>query len=87
MLPYTCDHMQVSVVVNVTDVNDNHPVFSIPSGGFVANVSENIPIGSEVITVVATDRDQGTDAEITYSLSDSSVPFQIQDPMVWNQNP
>ena len=77
-------HTQVSVTVNVSDVNDNHPIFLVPDGGFRVNVTENTPIGSEVITVSATDRDQGTAAVISYSLVDSSLPFQIPDPTVWS---
>ena len=72
------------MVVNVTDVNDNHPVFSIPVGGYLASLAENTTVGSEVITVVATDRDSGLHSQITYSLGDPSVPFQIQDSEVWS---
>ena len=74
--------LQVMVTINVTDVNDNHPIFNIPTGGYVASLPEDSPPGSEVITVVATDRDSGLHSQITYSLADNSVPFQIQDPAV-----
>lgn len=68
-------------MINVTDVNDNHPVFIIPSGGYNATVSEDISPGSEVITVIATDRDTGA-SQINYSFSNSSVPFQFEDPTI-----
>ncbi len=72
---------------NVTDANDNRPIFVIPSGGYVANVLENSTVGSEVITVMATDLDQGIHQSITYSVlsnatTGTSVPFEITDPTV-----
>ena len=71
------------MTVNVSDANDNHPVFTIPPGGYTSTLSEDSSLGSEVVTVVATDRDLGLHSQITYSLRDpSSVPFQIQDPEV-----
>ena len=75
-------HNQVVVSVNVSDANDNHPIFSIPPGGYSARLSEDSPPGSEVVTVVATDRDSGIHSQITYSLRDPSVPFRIQNPAV-----
>lgn len=75
--------VQATVVVTVTDSNDNPPVFVVPSGGYVENILENTTIGSEVITVVATDLDLGANQIITYSLSsNNSLPFAIPDPTV-----
>ena len=70
------------VIVNVSDANDNHPVFTIPPGGYASSLSEDSPLGSEVITVVATDRDLALNSHITYSLREPSGPFQIQNPEV-----
>ena len=67
----------------MSDANDNHPIFTIPSGGYTATLSEDSPVGSEVITVVATDRDLALHSQITYFLRDTSVPFRIQNPEVW----
>ena len=78
---HTLSH-QVSVTINISDANDNHPLFTIPDGGYDVSLSENSPLGSEVITVVATDRDSGLHSQITYFLSDVSVPFQIMNPEV-----
>ena len=79
-------HVQATIVINVTDSNDNRPVFSIPPGGYVASILENVTVGSEVITVAATDLDQGANQVITYSiltnLTEGSVPFSIPDPTV-----
>ena len=74
------------MVVNVTDINDNRPIFSIPPGGYETTLPENVTVGSEVITVLATDIDQGPNQVITYSIltniSDVSIPFSIPDPRV-----
>ena len=73
-------------MVNVTDSNDNRPIFSIPPGGYEVTISENVTVGSDVITVIATDLDQGPNQIITYSIlaniSDVPVPFSISDPTV-----
>ena len=46
-------------------------------------IQENTTVGTEVITVVATDLDQGANQIITYSiLNTTSVPFSIPDPAV-----
>lgn len=54
------------VVVNVQDINDNPPEFT--SRFYFASVPENNEIGSEVLKVLATSRDTGVNAEITYSI-------------------
>ncbi|CDQ76029.1 unnamed protein product [Oncorhynchus mykiss] len=55
-----------SLKVQVTDVNDNSPVFS-PNLFEVAFAEENQP-GDKVVDVVATDADSGTNAELVYSI-------------------
>ncbi|XP_058263779.1 protocadherin gamma-A11-like isoform X12 [Hemibagrus wyckioides] len=60
----------VKVTVTVLDVNDNSPVFSQPI--YRVSLSENIPKGSLVVTVSATDKDKGSNGEITYSFSQNS---------------
>lgn len=60
-----------SLLVRVTDTNDNPPVF----GQAVLEVSfpeNNLP-GERVATVVATDADSGKNAELTYSLEPSPL--------------
>ncbi|XP_077165933.1 protocadherin gamma-A6-like [Paroedura picta] len=54
-------HIQVIVL----DANDNAPVFIQPV--YEASVMENIPKGSTVCTVQATDQDEGINSEIKYS--------------------
>lgn len=70
----------------MTDVNDNSPIFITPPGGYIAMVPEDSGVGSEVIRVNATDRDQGIHQTITYSILSNTtgapVPFEIRDPAV-----
>ncbi|XP_077327647.1 protocadherin gamma-B1-like [Lithobates pipiens] len=53
------------IKIIVTDVNDNFPVFLKEI--YKVSVNENIPINTTVITVNATDKDEGVNAQITYS--------------------
>ncbi|KAM4621724.1 protocadherin alpha-8-like [Polymixia lowei] len=54
------------VIVHVLDINDNPPIFS--SSLFKTRIFENTPIGTTVITLNASDADEGTNGEIVYSL-------------------
>ncbi|XP_058263792.1 putative protocadherin beta-18 [Hemibagrus wyckioides] len=58
------------ITVTVLDINDNSPVFSQPI--YRVSLSENIPKDSLVVRVSATDKDKGSNGEITYSFSDNS---------------
>ncbi|XP_037658065.1 protocadherin gamma-B2-like [Choloepus didactylus] len=51
--------------IQVTDANDNPPVFS--QDEYRASLRENVPSGTSVLKVTATDQDEGANAEITYS--------------------
>ncbi|XP_032255873.1 protocadherin gamma-A6-like, partial [Phoca vitulina] len=53
------------ILVIVLDVNDNAPVFTQPV--YRVNVPENLPVGTPVLSVNATDQDEGVHAEVTYS--------------------
>uniref|UniRef100_A0A8C3M909 Uncharacterized protein n=1 Tax=Geospiza parvula TaxID=87175 RepID=A0A8C3M909_GEOPR len=64
----------VQVRINVTDLNDNPPVFS--KGVYEARVAENLPAGSLVLRVQATDADAGTNGRVFYSFS--NVPGTIR---------
>ncbi|KAL5011815.1 hypothetical protein ScPMuIL_010366 [Solemya velum] len=59
-----------TVTIFVEDVNDNLPIFQ-HSGLYVAHILENMPKETEVISVQATDKDEGVNCEIIYSLEDS----------------
>ncbi|NXE16980.1 PCDG1 protein, partial [Lophotis ruficrista] len=58
----------VRIQINVTDANDNPPVFTKEI--YKVQLLENLPVGSLAFQVTATDGDEGTNAEITYSFSD-----------------
>lgn len=64
------------VIIDVVDVNNNAPEFQQTS--YKATVDENVPIGTSVITVKATDLDQGENGYVTYSITNlSPQPFVI----------
>ncbi|XP_068182492.1 protocadherin alpha-5-like [Antennarius striatus] len=53
------------IVVNVMDTNDNAPVFS--QSLYKARVTENAPFQTSILSVSATDLDEGVNSEIVYS--------------------
>ena len=59
-------HYSIQLVVRLTDVNDNAPQFTSLPGN--PEVSENAIIGSIVQVVGASDADQGTNAQLTYTI-------------------
>lgn len=55
------------VVIEVTDVNDNDPMFSLASAR--VNLPESSPMGTRLPEVfLATDDDDGSNARIRYSV-------------------
>nr|XP_055053281.1 protocadherin Fat 3a isoform X6 [Misgurnus anguillicaudatus] len=64
------------LTVYIADANDNAPQF-LQDGGYHARISENTPVGTEVIQVEATDKDQGLNGEVQYSLLTSTSQFGI----------
>ncbi|XP_032929345.1 protocadherin gamma-B5-like [Catharus ustulatus] len=61
------------VRINVTDANDNPPVFS--KSVYEARVAENLAVESLVLRVRATDADSGSNGRVSYSFG--SVPDAI----------
>ncbi|NXM66697.1 PCDGE protein, partial [Serilophus lunatus] len=51
--------------VTVLDANDNTPVFS--QGEYTVRVPEDVPVGSTLVTVTATDADEGPNGHVKYS--------------------
>ncbi|KAM6055957.1 uncharacterized protein VSU04_010168 [Chlamydotis macqueenii] len=51
--------------VVVLDANDNAPVFS--QAEYSVRVPEDVPVGSTLVTVTATDADEGLNADLKYS--------------------
>ncbi|KAG8176879.1 hypothetical protein JTE90_007488 [Oedothorax gibbosus] len=62
---------ETSLTVHVTDVNDNHPVFS--KQPYQVTVPELVDPGYRVITVNATDLDSGINAQLLYTMSTSAM--------------
>ncbi|XP_060035821.1 protocadherin gamma-A5 isoform X17 [Erinaceus europaeus] len=50
--------------VMVLDANDNAPLFTRPE--YTVNVPENLPVGTRLLTLTATDPDEGINGELTY---------------------
>ncbi|XP_034037698.1 protocadherin beta-16-like [Thalassophryne amazonica] len=59
----------MQIIITVLDANDNAPVFTQHT--YKAIVTENSPTGTIVATVTASDEDQGSNGEITYSITDT----------------
>ncbi|XP_038157767.1 protocadherin alpha-2-like isoform X28 [Cyprinodon tularosa] len=55
----------LQIIVHVLDVNDNIPNFS--RSLYKVSVKENIPLGTPIIKLNATDMDEGINAKILYS--------------------
>nr|XP_032606785.2 protocadherin gamma-A5-like [Taeniopygia guttata] len=51
--------------VTVVDVNDNAPVFS--QAEYTVRVPEDVPVGTVLVTVTATDDDEGPNGHVKYS--------------------
>ncbi|NXX33540.1 PCDG2 protein, partial [Nicator chloris] len=51
--------------VTVLDANDNAPVFS--QAEYTVRVAEDVPVGSVLVTVTATDADEGLNGQVKYS--------------------
>ena len=60
-----------SLIINVLDSNDFAPEFEQEL--FTASISENTPLGTTILTLVATDMDVGTNAELSFSILASSL--------------
>ncbi|XP_059176123.1 neural-cadherin-like [Physella acuta] len=60
----------VSAVINVLDENDNAPVFGLAQ--YSTRQLENVAINSTILTVTATDKDSGPNAELTFSVEDGN---------------
>ncbi|XP_050983305.1 protocadherin alpha-8-like isoform X9 [Labeo rohita] len=55
----------MDIIVDVLDVNDNMPVFT--QEVYSVTLQENVPVGTTVIQVNATDMDDGPNGEVFYS--------------------
>lgn len=73
----------MQLTIRVTDVNDNAPKFELPDYQS-HNVDEDIPLGTSILKVKATDADSGTNAEIQYEVSDDH--FAVDSNGIVNNN-
>uniref|UniRef100_A0A8C5MBN5 Cadherin domain-containing protein n=1 Tax=Leptobrachium leishanense TaxID=445787 RepID=A0A8C5MBN5_9ANUR len=55
----------VLIKLSIADANDNFPIFT--QEVYKVSVSENTPVNSTLLHVTATDQDEGSNAQITYS--------------------
>ncbi|XP_053768339.1 protocadherin gamma-B5 isoform X19 [Desmodus rotundus] len=61
--------------IQVTDANDNAPVFT--QDIYRVSLPENVPPGTSVLQVSATDLDEGANSEITYSFYRTGQVFHL----------
>ncbi|XP_058044049.1 cadherin-23 [Ahaetulla prasina] len=66
---------EIPVYLEIVDINDNNPMFSQPS--YQKPVFEDVPLGTIILRVRATDADSGRFAQIQYSLGDGEGKFGI----------
>ncbi|XP_013765756.1 protocadherin gamma-C3-like, partial [Pundamilia nyererei] len=57
----------MTIIINVLDINDNPPIFS--QRLYKARVYENVKIGTPIITLNATDLDEGQNGKVIYLFS------------------
>uniref|UniRef100_A0A803SVP8 Cadherin domain-containing protein n=1 Tax=Anolis carolinensis TaxID=28377 RepID=A0A803SVP8_ANOCA len=62
------------IQINVTDANDNPPIFT--QEVYKISLHESAPVGSQVLQVLASDKDEGTNAQIRYEFS--NIPANTQ---------
>ncbi|XP_053575589.1 protocadherin gamma-B2-like [Bombina bombina] len=55
------------IKIIVTDANDNIPIFN--EEVYKVSISEHTPVNSTVVYVIASDKDEGSNGQITYSFS------------------
>lgn len=60
----------VTATVTISDINDNNPIFQPhPTTTYTFSVSENVPTGTIVDRVNATDADTGVNGAVTYAIA------------------
>lgn len=69
-VPYA---MRSTLRPQVSDTNDNDPVFTNNGQNYRANLNESIAPGSFVLAMTATDADKGNNSRITYYISSNGT--------------
>ena len=67
---------RTKLLITLEDINDNAPVVGQPKSG---KIHENMPEQMEVMTVQATDRDIGKNAELRYTLENYRDLFVLNE--------
>ncbi|XP_029439205.1 protocadherin Fat 2 [Rhinatrema bivittatum] len=77
-LEVTTTTIQVSTIVSIDIIDCNNHAPSFRQTSYHSTFNENVPIGTSVLQVSATDADQEENGFVTYALSNQkSVPFTI----------
>ncbi|XP_068122905.1 protocadherin Fat 3 isoform X5 [Hyperolius riggenbachi] len=67
---------KAKVIIKLEDANDHIPQFQQTS--YESFVNESVPVGTSIVTVLASDIDKGENGYITYSIASlNSLPFAI----------
>ena len=74
----TLSSVSTPVTINITDINDNRPLFD-PSSYTLSIFTTDITTGQKLLTVFADDRDEGSNQLLEYniSLSEPTPSFRI----------
>lgn len=72
-----------TVLVSVTDVNDNAPDFRYPNASIRLHMAPGETLGHKIYTVQATDSDDGENARVSYSIR-SEIPIPPDGPGTGN---
>jgi cadherin EGF LAG seven-pass G-type receptor 1 len=64
-----------NIVINIVDANDHAPKFE--NTPYFADIFEDVPIGSTVLMLFASDQDYSQNAHITYKLDSDSDKFAV----------
>ncbi|XP_040297287.1 LOW QUALITY PROTEIN: protocadherin gamma-C5-like [Bufo bufo] len=64
-------YSKISITLSVSDINDNAPVFT--QSTYNAFINENSDPGILLCTVSATDRDEGVNSDLVYSIVESQI--------------
>ncbi|XP_026535720.1 protocadherin Fat 3 isoform X2 [Notechis scutatus] len=68
--------LKAHVAVRIEDANDHIPEFTQPL--YSTYINESIPVGTDILTISAFDKDRGENGYITYSIASlNSLPFSI----------
>ena len=76
--------LALDIVVN--DVNDHVPVFEGNTDTYTATIPEDISVQGSVLTIVATDEDDGDNGHVEYFIAESAVQEDINPTDVFSIN-